>query len=480
MEPTIAVRDLWMRYGDNDVLTGVDFHIDAGGVVCLLGPNGAGKTTTIEILEGFRIRSAGEVSVLGQDPARADEDWRARTGVVLQSWRDHPRWTPRRLLDLLGGYYAPYSTPERNVRTTSTFCSRPSDSPISLTARSPPCPAGSAGDSMSPWGSSAGPSSCSWTSPRPGSTRRRAETSTSWCAGSPRSRDDDPADHSRPRRGREAGRPGADPRRRSHRRRRHRGRAGSPGGGRRVSWSKTGSGSRRRSPSRRLRPELFAEHGEAIEISRSAGPPRGRLPGAGPAARSGHGEAAAQLFTEATRREGTGKTRTRSGGARRAGPSSCRASAAPRTRASPVHGGARPRLPLPAAGHRGRGHRRGSRGGAAEHSRRSDRLRGGDRTGVQPGDGEGGRHPAAAQGRSSRAPRVLLPDSCSSSRSACCRRCLSSWCRLPPVRRRDGRAWAGRPWLGAGARPGRHVPIGMIIGALVPSTPKSAPGGCCR
>ena len=102
-----------MRYGDTDVLTGVDLEIEAGEVVCLLGPNGAGKTTTIEILEGFRIRSAGEVTVLGQDPASADESWRARTGVVLQSWRDHPRWTPRRLLTHLGGYFAPYSTPER-------------------------------------------------------------------------------------------------------------------------------------------------------------------------------------------------------------------------------------------------------------------------------------------------------------------------------------------------------------------------------
>jgi ABC-2 type transport system ATP-binding protein len=99
-----------MRYGDNDVLTGVDFDIKAGEVLCLLGPNGAGKTTTIEILEGFRIRSAGEVSVLGEDPAHAGETWRARTGVVLQSWRDHPRWTPRRLLTLIGAYYAPYST----------------------------------------------------------------------------------------------------------------------------------------------------------------------------------------------------------------------------------------------------------------------------------------------------------------------------------------------------------------------------------
>jgi len=113
VEIAIEVRDLLMRYGDNDVLTGVDFDVHTDEVVCLLGPNGAGKTTTIEILEGFRIRSGGHVDVLGQDPAHADEDWRARTGVVLQSWRDHPRWTPRRLLTQLGGYFEPYATPER-------------------------------------------------------------------------------------------------------------------------------------------------------------------------------------------------------------------------------------------------------------------------------------------------------------------------------------------------------------------------------
>jgi ABC-type dipeptide/oligopeptide/nickel transport system ATPase subunit len=97
-DPVISVRDLRMRYGTHDVLEGVEFEVGRGEVICLLGPNGAGKTTTIEILEGFRMRSAGEVRVLGEDPARAGEDWRARTGVVLQSWRDHPRWTPRRLL----------------------------------------------------------------------------------------------------------------------------------------------------------------------------------------------------------------------------------------------------------------------------------------------------------------------------------------------------------------------------------------------
>ena len=90
-DAAVAVRDLRMRYGTNDVLRDVEFEVRPGEVVCLIGPNGAGKTTTIEILEGFRMRSAGEVRVLGEDPARAGEDWRARTGVVLQSWRDHPR-----------------------------------------------------------------------------------------------------------------------------------------------------------------------------------------------------------------------------------------------------------------------------------------------------------------------------------------------------------------------------------------------------
>ena len=111
--PVVRVRGLRMSYGGHEVLTGVDLDVHPGEVVCLLGPNGAGKTTTIEVLEGFRLPSAGEVTVLGTDPARADDAWRARVGVVLQSWRDHPRWTPRRLLTQLGGFYRPWSTPER-------------------------------------------------------------------------------------------------------------------------------------------------------------------------------------------------------------------------------------------------------------------------------------------------------------------------------------------------------------------------------
>ncbi|WP_435587231.1 ABC transporter ATP-binding protein [Micromonospora aurantiaca (nom. illeg.)] len=106
----LDVRDLRMRYGAVDVLHGVDLTARRGEVVALLGPNGAGKTTTIEILEGFRLPSAGTVRVLGTDPARGDERWRARLGVVLQSWRDHGKWRVRELLAHLGDFYAPYAT----------------------------------------------------------------------------------------------------------------------------------------------------------------------------------------------------------------------------------------------------------------------------------------------------------------------------------------------------------------------------------
>src|SRR3712207_3070143 len=89
-QPVVRVRGLRMSYGAHEVLAGVDLDVHPGEVVCLLGPNGTGKTTTIEVLEGFRIPSAGEVTVLGADPARADDAWRARAGAVLQAWRAHP------------------------------------------------------------------------------------------------------------------------------------------------------------------------------------------------------------------------------------------------------------------------------------------------------------------------------------------------------------------------------------------------------
>jgi ABC-2 type transport system ATP-binding protein len=102
-----------MRYGSKDVLDGIDFTVRRGEVIALLGPNGAGKTTTIEILEGFRVRSAGDVTVLGADPVSGGEDWRAQLGIVLQSWRDHSRWRLIDLLHHLGRYYEPYSTATR-------------------------------------------------------------------------------------------------------------------------------------------------------------------------------------------------------------------------------------------------------------------------------------------------------------------------------------------------------------------------------
>ena len=108
----LDVRDLRVRYGSNEVLKGVTFSARRGEVVALLGPNGAGKTTTIEVLEGFRMPTSGDVSVLGSDPARGDERWRARVGVVLQSWRDHSRWRVRDLLDYHARFYAPYATAE--------------------------------------------------------------------------------------------------------------------------------------------------------------------------------------------------------------------------------------------------------------------------------------------------------------------------------------------------------------------------------
>ncbi|MEV4172531.1 ABC transporter ATP-binding protein [Nonomuraea sp. NPDC049709] len=108
----LDVDGLRMRYGSADVLHDVTFRAHHGEVLALLGPNGAGKTTTIEILEGFRTRSQGRVEVLGTDPEHGDERWRARLGVVLQSWRDHGKWRVREFLAHLGTYYAPYATPE--------------------------------------------------------------------------------------------------------------------------------------------------------------------------------------------------------------------------------------------------------------------------------------------------------------------------------------------------------------------------------
>jgi ABC-2 type transport system ATP-binding protein len=105
-ETVISVRGLHKSYGDNEAVRGIDLDVDAGEIFAFLGPNGAGKTTTVEILEGYRKRSGGEVEVLGEDPERAGRSWRERIGVVLQSCRLDPYLTVRESLELYAGYYA--------------------------------------------------------------------------------------------------------------------------------------------------------------------------------------------------------------------------------------------------------------------------------------------------------------------------------------------------------------------------------------
>jgi len=102
----ISVRGLRKSYGPLEAVRGVDFDIEEGEVFGLLGPNGAGKTTTVEILEGYRSRDAGEVTVLGHDPGRPGRDFRERIGVVLQQAQLWPNLTVRETHAAFAGYYA--------------------------------------------------------------------------------------------------------------------------------------------------------------------------------------------------------------------------------------------------------------------------------------------------------------------------------------------------------------------------------------
>jgi ABC-2 type transport system ATP-binding protein len=104
-DTVISVSDLRMSYGEFEAVRGIDLELRRGEVFAFLGPNGAGKTTTVEILEGYRKRSGGEVSVLGEDPQHADRGWRERIGIVLQSCRLDPYLTVRESLELYAGYY---------------------------------------------------------------------------------------------------------------------------------------------------------------------------------------------------------------------------------------------------------------------------------------------------------------------------------------------------------------------------------------
>jgi ABC-2 type transport system ATP-binding protein len=102
----ITVRGLHKSYGDLEAVRGVDFDIYEGEVFGLLGPNGAGKTTTVEILEGYRRRTAGDVTVLGHDPQDPGPEFRQRIGVVLQQSELWPNLSVRETHRVFAGYYA--------------------------------------------------------------------------------------------------------------------------------------------------------------------------------------------------------------------------------------------------------------------------------------------------------------------------------------------------------------------------------------
>jgi ABC-2 type transport system ATP-binding protein len=101
----IVVEGLRKAYGELEAVKGIDLSVEDGEIFALLGPNGAGKTTTVEILEGYRERTAGTVSVLGFDPAKRDEGMRRRIGIVLQSAGIESFLTVAEVVDLYRGYY---------------------------------------------------------------------------------------------------------------------------------------------------------------------------------------------------------------------------------------------------------------------------------------------------------------------------------------------------------------------------------------
>ena len=105
MSTAVTVSELRKSYGEVEAVRGISFEIASGEIFGLLGPNGAGKTTTVEILEGYRERDAGSVTVLGADPARAGDSWREQIGVVLQSSAMYQTLSVAESLALFAGYF---------------------------------------------------------------------------------------------------------------------------------------------------------------------------------------------------------------------------------------------------------------------------------------------------------------------------------------------------------------------------------------
>ncbi len=106
MPAAVEVTDLRKSYGQLEAVRGVTFEIEQGEVFGLLGPNGAGKTTTVEVLEGYRTRDGGSVSVLGVDPQQAGTAWRERIGIVLQSSAMYPNLTVEEHVRVFAKYYS--------------------------------------------------------------------------------------------------------------------------------------------------------------------------------------------------------------------------------------------------------------------------------------------------------------------------------------------------------------------------------------
>jgi ABC-type transport system involved in cytochrome bd biosynthesis fused ATPase/permease subunit len=144
-EPAISVRGLVKRYGSQEAIAGIDLDVRHGEIFAFLGPNGAGKTTTVEILEGFRQRTKGEISVLGHDPATTGGAWRDRVGVVLQESEPEPGLSVRECLALYAGFY----TAPRDIDQTIAL--------VGLTGR-----AGTLATRLSPRCSTVTPSAAAW------------------------------------------------------------------------------------------------------------------------------------------------------------------------------------------------------------------------------------------------------------------------------------------------------------------------------
>jgi ABC-2 type transport system ATP-binding protein len=111
----VRMRGLTKRYGELVAVDGIDLDVRRGEVLALLGPNGAGKTTTVEMLEGYRRRDGGEVSVLGQDPGSPDRAWRSRIGIVLQSSADNAELTVSELVRHFAGFYPDPRDPDEVI-----------------------------------------------------------------------------------------------------------------------------------------------------------------------------------------------------------------------------------------------------------------------------------------------------------------------------------------------------------------------------